>query len=115
MIVVDTNVLAYLLVPGRHTEAAEQLLLSDPVWAAPLLWRSEPRSFLATYVRAKHMELSDAVALYRRASDIIGSEEYEAETSEVLRLAKASSSSAYDCEFVSVAEYLGVKLVTADA
>ncbi|TMQ77118.1 hypothetical protein ACCUM_3451 [Candidatus Accumulibacter phosphatis] len=30
-------------------------------------------------------------------------------------MAKASGCSAYDCEFVSVAEYLDVKLVTADA
>ena len=30
MIVVDTNVLAYLLIPGKFTEAAERLLLNDP-------------------------------------------------------------------------------------
>lgn len=115
MIVVDTNVLAYLLIPGKHTDAAEQLLLSEPEWAAPLLWRSELRNVLATYVRLKHMDVADAVALHRRAADIIGSDEYDIDTSDVLRLAKASGCSAYDCEFVSLAEYLDVKLVTADA
>lgn len=115
MIVADTNVLAYLLIPGQHTEAAEQLLLSEPEWAAPLLWRCELRNVLATYVRAKHMDAADAVALYRRAADIIGSDEYDTDTMDVLRLAKASGYSAYDCEFVSLAEYLDVKLVTADA
>lgn len=115
MIVVDTNVLAYLLIPGKHTDAAEQLLLSEPEWAAPLLWRSELRNVLATYVRLKHMDVADAVALHRRAADIIGPEEYDIDTSDVLRLAKASGCSAYDCEFASLAEYLDVKLVTADA
>ena len=115
MIVVDTNVLAYLLIPGQYTEAAEGLLLHDPEWAAPLLWRSELRNVLATYVRAKRLEVGDALALHRRAADLIGAEEYDPETSDVLRLAKASGCSAYDCEFVSVAEYLDVKLVTADA
>jgi len=52
MIVVDTNVLAYLLMPGKFTAGAEQLLRSDPEWAAPVLWRSELRNVLATYVRA---------------------------------------------------------------
>ncbi|MBN8519963.1 MAG: type II toxin-antitoxin system VapC family toxin [Candidatus Accumulibacter phosphatis] len=115
MIVVDTNVLAYLLIPGQYTESAERLLLDEPEWAAPLLWRSELRNVLATYVRSKRLEVSDALALHRRAADLIGAEEYNPETSDVLRLAKASGCSAYDCEFVSVAEYLDVKLVTADA
>ncbi|MCM8623209.1 MAG: type II toxin-antitoxin system VapC family toxin [Candidatus Accumulibacter sp.] len=115
MIVVDTNVLAYLLIPGQYTESAERLLLDEPEWAAPLLWRSELRNVLATYVRSKRLEVSDALALHRRAADLIGAEEYDPETLDVLRLAKASGCSAYDCEFVSVAEYLDVKLVTADA
>jgi predicted nucleic acid-binding protein len=115
VIVVDTNVLAYLLIPGKYTEDAERLLDTEPVWAAPLLWRSELRNVLATYVRAKLLDLVDAVALYRRAADIIGAEEYDVETSDVLRLVKSSGCSAYDCEFVSLAEYLDVKLVTADS
>lgn len=115
MIVVDTNVLAYLLIPGQFTSAAEDLLLAEPEWAAPVLWRSELRNVLATYVRAKRIELADAVALHRRASDLIGTEEYEPATTDVLRLAKASGCSGYDCEFVAVAEYLDVKVFTSDA
>ena len=115
MIVVDANVLAYLLIPGRHTESAEQLLLADPQWAAPRLWRSELRNVLATYVRSGALELADAAALFHRASLIIGTEEYEVETAEVLRLSRASGCSAYDCEYVALAEFLDLKLVTADA
>lgn len=114
MIVVDANVLAYLLIPGRFTEGAEQLLQSDPHWAAPRLWRSELRNVLATYARSGSVELADAIALHHRATLLIGVEEYEVETSDVLRLSKASGCSAYDCEYVALAEYLDVKLVTAD-
>lgn len=115
MIVVDTNVLAYLLIPGKHTDAAEALLLEDPHWAAPRLWRSELRNVLATYVRNNLLELADACALFSRASALVGAEEYEPETYDVLKLAKSSGCSGYDCEFVAVAELLDVSLVTADA
>jgi predicted nucleic acid-binding protein len=115
VIVVDTNVLAYLLIPGKYTEKAENLLAADADWAAPRLWRSELRNVLSTYVRNQLMLLSDAVALYRRAADIIGAGEYDVEAFDVLRLSQNSGCSAYDCEFVALAEFLDLKFVTADA
>ena len=115
MIVVDVNVLAYLLIPGKYTVSAEQLLEADSHWVAPRLWRSEFRNILATYLRSDLLELADAAVLFKRASDLIGIEEYEVETSDVLRLSKKSKCSAYDCEYVALAEFLDLKLVTADA
>ena len=114
MIVVDVNILAYLLIPGKFTASAEQLLEADPLWAAPLLWRSELRNVFATYLRSNQLELVDALALFQRAADIIGADEYEVRTSDVLRLSKKSRCSAYDCEYIALAEYLDLKLVTAD-
>ena len=48
MIVVDVNVLAYLLIPGKYTEAAVELLGEDSAWVVPRLWRSELRNILET-------------------------------------------------------------------
>ena len=115
MIVVDANVIAYLLIPGQHTAAAEKLLLQDQDWAAPRLWRSEVRNVLANYVRAGQMEWTDAALLFDRASLILGSNEFEVETSDVLRLSKASGCSAYDCEYVALADFLDLRFITADA
>lgn len=41
MIVVDTNVLAYLLLPYEHSSQADVLFKCDPQWVVPILWRSE--------------------------------------------------------------------------
>jgi predicted nucleic acid-binding protein len=57
VIVVDTNVLVYLVLPGEHTEHAERVLHRDPVWTAPLLWRSEFRNVLAVYMRQGRLSL----------------------------------------------------------
>lgn len=114
MIVVDVNVLAYLLIPGRFTESVERLLEADAHWAAPRLWQSELRNVLASYLRSNLLDLADAAVLFKRATDIIGADEYEVETSDVLRLCKQSKCSAYDCEYVALAEFLDLKLVTAD-
>ena len=114
MIVVDVNVIAYLLIPGKFTASAEQLLQSDPAWAVPRLWRSELRNILATYIRSKDLDLPDALDLYQRAADLIGEEEYEVDTSAILRLSKASNCSAYDCEYVALADLLELEFVTAD-
>lgn len=115
MIVVDVNVLAYLLIPGKYTRRAEELLVADAAWAVPRLWRSELRNILATYLHSNLLELADAAALYQRAADLIGGDEYEVETVDVLRLSKQSKCSAYDCEYIALAEFLDLKLVTADA
>jgi predicted nucleic acid-binding protein len=40
--------------------------------------------------------------------------EHEADSRKVLELVKASNCSAYDCEFVAVAEALGTTLVITD-
>jgi len=115
VIVVDVNVLAYLLIPGKYTEAAERLLQQDPVWAVPRLWRSELRNILATYMRAGQMSLADAMLIFQRASELVGAEEYEVETADVLRASEQSKCSAYDCEYLALAQYLDLVLVTADA
>jgi predicted nucleic acid-binding protein len=115
MIVVDSNILAYLYLPGEFTEAAEALLESDPDWAAPVLWRSEFRNILAGYMRWGSLGFDQALAIQEEAESLLAGAEYEVDTRSVMMLVKDSDCSAYDCEFVALARQLGTSLVTMDS
>jgi predicted nucleic acid-binding protein len=115
MIVVNSNVLAYLYLPSEHTEAAERLYQRDAQWHAPVLWRSEYRNILAGYMRRGTLSLEHACAIQREAETLLDGAEHEPESRRVLELVKVSNCSAYDCEFVALAEALGTTVVTMDA
>lgn len=114
MIVVDSNVLAYLYLPGERTADAEALFERDPEWAAPVLWRSEFRNILAGYTRRKALTFEQACSLQCEAESLLSGFEFEVDSRAVLELVRDSDCSAYDCEFVALAIKLGTKLVTAD-
>lgn len=114
MIVVDTNIVVYLLVPGHLSRAAEAVFRRDSAWAAPFLWRSEFRNVLALYLRRGMLTLEEALSTMEKAELLLQSRTYEIKSREVLRLAAESGCSAYDCEFVALAQDLSVPLVTSD-
>ena len=114
MIVVDSNVLAYLYLPGEYTAAAEALLEQDSDWAAPILWRSEFRNILAGYLRRKAITFEQANSLQREAESLLEGAEFELESLAVLELVRDSDCSAYDCEFIALAMKLETKLITMD-
>lgn len=115
MIVVDTNVIAYLLLGGEKTPQAREAFLKDPLWGAPVLWRSEFRNVLATQIRHGYLGLPDALELAREAETLLSGMEYHVESGNVLSLAASSGCSAYDCEFIALAQDLGIPLVTSDS
>lgn len=114
MIVADSNVLAYLYLPGEYTAVAEALMEHDPDWAAPVLWRSEFRNILAGYMRRGKLTFEQAHAIQSEAEDFLSGAEYEVDSRSVLELVRESACSAYDCEFVALAIKLGTRLVTMD-
>jgi predicted nucleic acid-binding protein len=114
MIVVDSNVIAYLFLTGEHTAAAERLLAREPEWAAPVLWRSEFRNILAGHMRLRSLPYDQACHMQYAAESLLAGAEFDLESTSVLTLVRNSSCSAYDCEFVALAMMLGTKLVTMD-
>jgi predicted nucleic acid-binding protein len=115
MIVVDTNVVAYLFLRGAFAARAEAWLTLDRDWAVPMLWRSEFRNLLAGYLRRKQLTFESVREIQREAEALLIGNEHEVDSLRVLELVRDSDCSAYDCEFVSVAMRLDVKLLTADS
>jgi predicted nucleic acid-binding protein len=114
VIVTDTNLLVYLYIRGQRTAQAEAVLVRDPAWMAPLLWRSEFRNTLAGLVHRRDVDLDDAVRIAHDAERRMGGAEFSVASQLVLQLANRSRCSAYDCEFVALAQDLRVPFVTAD-
>jgi predicted nucleic acid-binding protein len=114
VIVADANLLAYLVLPGERTEEAEAVLAKDPAWVVPVLWRSELRSVVHKYVARGELTVARAVMLLNQTEDVVAGRESEVESRAVLDLASRSKCSTYDCEYVALAEALGVPLVTTD-
>lgn len=114
MIVVDTNVIAYLLIPGDNTSEAESLLRKDPFWISPRLWRSEFRNVLLQYMRHNYIDFPKAVQIMSKAEQLMRGREYEVNSTQILEISKNSTCSSYDCEFVSLAKETGTRLITTD-
>ncbi len=114
MIVADVNLVAYLLLDGPDRVVAQHVLERDASWAVPLLWRSEFRNVLASYMRQRGLSVGDAWRAHKLATALLGGQEFAVPGERVLALIAVSTCSAYDCEYVALAEALAVPLVTSD-
>ena len=114
MIVADTNIISYLLLPTSFSASADALYKMDSHWVAPILWKSEFRNVLALYLRKELITLEKALQLQDSAELLMTGNEYNITSSQVLTLVTKSNCSSYDCEFISLAQHLQSKLVTQD-
>jgi len=112
--VVDTNVMVYLLTGSGPWEEAARLLAHDPQWAAPPILLSELRNVVVGLARRGHLGDGDALAICEDAEAILGPRVASVPSLPVLEAAMGKDISAYDAEFVVLARMLGVPLVTAD-
>jgi predicted nucleic acid-binding protein len=114
VVVVDSNILAYLMIEGDHTEGAQELYRRDSDWSSEAFVLVEFSNVLATYVRAGALRdvqgtklLTDATVLIKTLHSVTNQD--------ALETAMRYEISAYDARFISVARRLSEKLVTEDA
>jgi predicted nucleic acid-binding protein len=114
VIVADTNVLIYLFVDSPFTKAATALAETEEDWLAPALWRSEFRNALSLFLRLGELSLKDVLSTQLAAETFMQDRDYSVPSTDVLLLADSSRCTAYDCEFVALAQQNACPLVTMD-
>lgn len=114
MIVVDTNVIAYLLIEGDRTVDAQALRLADSDWRSEPFLLVEFSNLLATQVRAKALSAAQAKSLLESAAQQVAAW-VEVPHAEALAVALERQVSAYDARFVAYARRLSAPLVTEDS
>ena len=114
MIVADTNIISYLLLPTSYSDSVDQLYKLDPEWVAPTLWKNEFRSVLALYLSKEIITFASALQLQETAESMMAGNEFDISSAQVLALVAKNNCSSYDCEFVALAQYLNIQLITQD-
>lgn len=113
MVLVDTNILAYLVIDGDRTAVAQELFEHDSDWCSEAFAMVEFSNIIATYVRTgalTHLQgarlLTDGQALIPTLHNMVNAQ--------ALETAMQYEISAYDARFIALARQLKLKLVTED-
>jgi predicted nucleic acid-binding protein len=114
LIVVDTNIIAYFFIEGDRTTAARLLWEQEQQWGVPRLWRHEYLNVLATYTRAGGASTADVLQLWQTTEEMLTDLEYDVDMEAALNLAITNKISAYDAQFVTLAQTQNTRLVTED-
>ena len=117
MIVVDTNILAYATLTVSDPELrrqAETLLAKADRILVPGLWRHEFLNTLVNYAQGRHLSPEEAITTWYRTLALAQDSEAPVNMTRAFELSLELGISAYDAQFVALAEDANTVLVTED-
>ena len=115
MLIIDTNVLAYLLIEGDHTATARLLHRRDDDWRSEAFIMIEFTNVLTASIAARRMNLVLAQRFLADATSLLHGKLALIPHDSVLSLAVQYRVTAYDARFLALALQLDRRLVTEDA
>lgn len=115
MLLVDTNVVAYLLIEGDHTAEARSLHRRDDDWRSEAFIMVEFVNVLTASIVARRMNLALAHQFLTEATLLLQGKLASIPHDSVLSLAVQYRVTAYDARFLALAQQLECRLVTEDA
>jgi len=114
VIVVDTNVVAFLAVEGEWSAKARRLVEKDTDWRIPSFWRYEMANVLSNYIKFKGMTLRDAKEVWERCVDLAPLHEARVAPDATLELSARYRITTYDALYVALALNLDTLCITGD-
>ena len=114
MIVVDVNIIAYLLLMGEKTDLAQQVYKLDSDWRVPELWGHEFLNILATNVKFGGISLDQANSAWANGRSFLKDTIQPVDKIAALAIAVEKQISAYDAQYVALAQTLSCFLLTED-
>ena len=114
MIVVDTNIIGNRFVEGEWTELAFQAQSIDGEWAVPVLCRHEFLNVLVTLGRHGMLTARECEERWGIVEPFLLAREWPVDMAAALDLALRRSLTAYDAQYVVLAQTLGVRCLTED-
>jgi predicted nucleic acid-binding protein len=114
VVLVDTNVLAYLLIEGDRTTEAQALYAKDPDWQSEAFELVELTNILTTYTRTGALTREQGIKLLAEAQTLLPPLR-SVSHQEAYEVAVEFGISAYDARFIALARQMKSKLVTEDA
>jgi predicted nucleic acid-binding protein len=115
MLLVDTNIVAYLLIDGDFSEAAQRLRKSDSDWRSEAFLMTEFTNVLAASIAVRRMTLPLAEDFLSKANTLLENKLTRVADTAALAIAVRFRVSAYDARFLALADQIGIRLVTQDA
>jgi len=115
VLIIDTNVVAYLLIEGDYTAAARLLHRRDDDWRSEAFIMVEFTNVLTASIAARRMNLVLAQRFLADATSLLHGKLGLIPHDSVLSLAVQYRVTAYDARFLALAQQLDCRLVTEDA
>jgi hypothetical protein len=114
MIVVSTEVVVALYVPGEATNVAEEVLKRDSAWCSPMLWRTLFPHYLTQPLRSGQITPDLAWLMLEEAKLLFLGREFPAPLEDNMGFVLNSNCSAFIAPFLALAKGLRIPLVTLD-
>jgi len=114
VLIIDTNVVAYLLIEGDYTADARLLYRRDGDWRSEAFIMVEFTNVLTASIAARRMDLVLAQRFLADATSLLQGKLTSIPHDSVLSLAVQYRVTAYDARFLALADQLGSRLVTED-
>jgi len=115
VLIIDTNVIAYLLIEGDYTADARLLHRRDDDWRSEAFIMVEFTNVLTASIAARRMDLVLAQKFLADATSILQGKLASIPHDSMLSLAVQYRVTAYDARFLALADKLRSRLVTEDA